>query len=301
MPLTKATMAKLVETMAKHYPEHVCKYYPDYPSYPPPPTSKPSRLEESMVALADTMAKIELASKRLAASTANLVPISTKTTTLISTIETASLVTKINKLDNTMVRFLSDSSAENEISQIPFSPVFGLQANPTNKTPKLRHPPSTAQSTHKKPKVPHEIAILNRHSPLTRVAASNTIATIHVLDMLTNPLKQTEALPLHRLSPKEIQIIRSHGLCFHCPETFHLNRMCPPKFVFLQSEPEPPWKPHDTRYTTMSLEDKTRFQERSIDTYMKFITKSSFESSIIFICSTFTSITSHAYGRLVLF
>ncbi|GKB12004.1 hypothetical protein Tco_0845927 [Tanacetum coccineum] len=78
--------AKLAETMAKYYPGLVCKYYPDYPSYTPPPTSKPSRLKESMVALADTMAKIELASKRLAASTANLVPISTKTTTLISTI-----------------------------------------------------------------------------------------------------------------------------------------------------------------------------------------------------------------------
>ncbi|GJV33355.1 hypothetical protein Tco_1393755 [Tanacetum coccineum] len=145
-----------------------------------------------------------------------------------------------------MVRFLSDSTVENEISQIMFSPVFGLQANPTNKTPKLQNSPSTAQPTHKKSKVPHKIAILSRHSPLTRVAASNTIATIHVLDMLTNLPKQTNALPLHRLSPKEIQIIRSHGLCFHFLETFLLNRMCPPKFVFLQSESEPPWKPHDT-------------------------------------------------------
>ncbi|GJZ44320.1 plasma membrane ATPase-like protein isoform X1 [Tanacetum coccineum] len=112
-------------------------------------------------------------------------------------IEKVTTQNKINKPDNTMVRFLSDSSVENEISQIPFSPVFGLQANPTNKTPKLRHSPSTAQPTHKKPKVPHEIAILSRHSPLTRVAASNTIATIHVLDMLTNPPKQTEALPFY--------------------------------------------------------------------------------------------------------
>nr|GFC90652.1 hypothetical protein [Tanacetum cinerariifolium] len=75
MPPTKAAMAKLAETMAKYYPEHVCKYYLGYPSYTPPPTSKPSRLKEYMVTLADTMAKLELASKRIAASTANLVPI----------------------------------------------------------------------------------------------------------------------------------------------------------------------------------------------------------------------------------
>ncbi|GJU52496.1 hypothetical protein Tco_1226210 [Tanacetum coccineum] len=255
-PRLAAAMAKLAETMAK--------YYPDSTSYTPPPPN------ESMDTLADAMAKLEIASKRLATSTAHLISITAKTTTLNYTatrteskddtinnthrpttidgeattckndttvvtqtpkIEKVTTQNKINKPDNTMVRFLSDSSVENEISQIPFSPVFGLQANPTNKTPKLRHSPSTAQPTHKKPKVPHEIAILSRHSPLTRVAASNTIAAIHVLDMLTNPPKQTEALPLHRLSLKEIQIIRSHGLCFHCPETFHLHRMCPPKFV----------------------------------------------------------------------
>nr|GEY66166.1 F-box/RNI-like/FBD-like domains-containing protein [Tanacetum cinerariifolium] len=36
----------------------------------------------------------------------------------------------------------------------------------------------------------------------------------------------------------------------------------PPKFVFLQNEPEPPWKPHDMRSKAMSLEDKTRFEAR---------------------------------------
>ncbi|GJV99318.1 hypothetical protein Tco_1554570 [Tanacetum coccineum] len=79
------------------------------------------------------------------------------------------------------------------------------------------------------------------YTPFTPAAASSTIATILVPDMLTNPPKQTDALPLHRLSPKEIQIICSQGLCFQCPETFHLGRHCPPKFVFLHREPEPPW------------------------------------------------------------
>ncbi|GJV97751.1 hypothetical protein Tco_1549328 [Tanacetum coccineum] len=126
MPPTEAAMAKLAETMAKYCPEHVCKYYPAYPSYTLPPTSKPSRLKESMVALADTMAKLELASKRLAASTANLVPITSQTTfttnesndhttntktditetTTEVKIETTSLIIDINNHDNTMTQVL---------------------------------------------------------------------------------------------------------------------------------------------------------------------------------------------------
>ncbi|GJS35828.1 3-oxoacyl-[acyl-carrier-protein] synthase II, chloroplastic-like protein [Tanacetum coccineum] len=132
--------AKLAETMAKYYPDLVCKYYPDYPSYTPPPTSKPSCLKESMVALADTMAKIELASKRLAASTANLVPISTKTTTLISTITRS----EINKPDNTMVKLLTDTPSitkiETEVvTHIPLSMWSNLLAKTIHKTTRFRH------------------------------------------------------------------------------------------------------------------------------------------------------------------
>ncbi|GKD47345.1 hypothetical protein Tco_1271990 [Tanacetum coccineum] len=166
MPPTEVVMAKLAETMAKHYPDLVCKYYPDYPSYTPPPTSKPSRLKESMVTLADTMAKLELASKRLAASTANLVPISTKATTLISTFttnesndpttkpektevvtETSSLITKINKTENTIAMMPADSVSstterKNEVAtqaQLSLSLLPTLPANPTRKIRKGRH------------------------------------------------------------------------------------------------------------------------------------------------------------------
>nr|GEZ23653.1 hypothetical protein [Tanacetum cinerariifolium] len=43
---------------------------------------------------------------------------------------------------------------------------------------------------------------------------------------------------------------------FSCTKTFHTgHRYHPPKFVFLESEDDPPWKPHDLRYYTMSLEE----------------------------------------------
>ena len=56
-------------------------------------------------------------------------------------------------------------------------------------------PPSTTQPTHKGPTSLHEF---------TPAAASNPNATLHGLDMLTDPPKQTDALPLYRLSTKEI-------------------------------------------------------------------------------------------------
>ncbi|GKE73271.1 hypothetical protein Tco_1535312 [Tanacetum coccineum] len=80
--------AKLAETMAKYYPDLVCKYYPDQPSYTPPPSSKPSTpptIEESLAKLGDSIDKLELVTKRLvakrlAASTTNLVSITSQTT-----------------------------------------------------------------------------------------------------------------------------------------------------------------------------------------------------------------------------
>ncbi|GKB14337.1 hypothetical protein Tco_0848260 [Tanacetum coccineum] len=257
MPPTEAAMAKLAETMAKYCPEHVCKYYPDYPSYTPPPTSKPSRLKESMVALADTMAKLELASKRLAASTANLVPISTKTTTLISTITRSGSndhttnnihqptthdthinphtlyafddyksLTELNKPDNTMVKLLTDTPSitkiETEVvTHIPLSMWSDLLAKTIHKTTRLRH----------------DIAIFHQ----TTIHETYGVATF-IDDKL--------------------------ALCRFTEILHRVHQYLPPMFVFLQTEPKPPWELHDPRYKTMILEDKDRFLEESIDTCM---------------------------------
>ncbi|GJU58373.1 hypothetical protein Tco_1236139, partial [Tanacetum coccineum] len=78
--------------MAKYYPDLVCKYYPDHRSYTPPPTSKPSRLQKSMVNLADSMAKLEIASKHLATSTAHLISLIVQTTTEVVTAQNTTTV-----------------------------------------------------------------------------------------------------------------------------------------------------------------------------------------------------------------
>ena len=113
-------------------------------------------------------------------------------------------------------------------------------------------PPSTTQPTHKGPTSLHEF---------TPAAASNPNATLHGLDMLTDPPKQTDALPLHRLSTKEIQITRSQGLCFQCPETFHPgHQFHPPKFVVLESEHEPPWSHLPWTMATSALRTRPFFR-----------------------------------------
>nr|GEV45640.1 hypothetical protein [Tanacetum cinerariifolium] len=84
--------AKLAETMAKYYPDLVCKYYPDHRSYTSPPPSKPSRLQESMVNLADSMAKLEIASKHLATSTSHLISLTVQTTTEVVTAQNTTTV-----------------------------------------------------------------------------------------------------------------------------------------------------------------------------------------------------------------
>ncbi|GKA09316.1 hypothetical protein Tco_0688647 [Tanacetum coccineum] len=62
----------------------------------------------------------------------------TKTTHVVT--DTSSLVTKINKPDNTILKLLTDPTVQNEVfAQIPFSPLSGLPANPSHKTSKLRN------------------------------------------------------------------------------------------------------------------------------------------------------------------
>ena len=75
-----------------------------------------------------------------------------------------------------------------------------------------------------------------------------------------------------KLEAKPVQFSASLfiTLGFRCMKICHSGHPCyPPKFVFLQTEPKPPWTPPETRYTAMSLEDKARFQARSIDTHIK--------------------------------
>ncbi|GJZ88253.1 hypothetical protein Tco_0660035 [Tanacetum coccineum] len=70
-------------------------------------------------------------------------------------------------------------------------------------------------------------------------------------------------------SPMEMTQRRVDNLCFKNLLNYFAGHRCkPPAFVFLQSGHDPPSKSHEPSYTTMSLEDKARFEARSIDTYL---------------------------------
>ncbi|GKA09317.1 hypothetical protein Tco_0688648 [Tanacetum coccineum] len=220
--------AKLAETMAKYYPDLVCKYYPNHRSYTPPPTLKPLRLQESMVNLADSMAKLEIAVKCLAASTANLVSITSQATFTTNESNTR-LETTLQKLicQPTITKNESDDSTSNTNTDI-------IETT----TEVLTQTSSLATN-------------INKHN--------NTMANL-VTDSASSIAKiETETYGRAPLIARMLAI-------FRCVETFPPGHQCsPPKFVILQSKDEPPWEPHNLKYITMSLEDKARFQARSID------------------------------------
>nr|GFC00206.1 hypothetical protein [Tanacetum cinerariifolium] len=98
-----------------------------------PPTSTPPTMEESLAKLADNIVKVELVMNRLAASTANLVSITSQTTfttneyndhtantktditetTTEDKIKTTSSIIDINNHDNTMAQVLITTALQN--------------------------------------------------------------------------------------------------------------------------------------------------------------------------------------------
>nr|GEV18391.1 RNA-directed DNA polymerase, eukaryota, nucleotide-binding alpha-beta plait domain protein [Tanacetum cinerariifolium] len=165
------------------YPYHFLIYYflRDWPS---------------MDTLADTMDKLEIALKRLTTSTAHLISITAKTTTVNYTI------TRTELKDDTI----------------------------NNK----HHPTTIDRETTTCMNDTKDISIFY---PPTLHKSYNSVRFI----------KQKLAT---------IQVRFSYSNC--------LSRFKQPKFVFLRPEHEPPWKPPG--YKIMSLEDKARFEARSIDT-----------------------------------
>lgn len=99
--------------------------------------------------------------------------------------------------------------------------------------------------------------------PFTPTATRHVIATI-------NPPTMLDSLPNKIVSPSFHNANGNPEHGFRCLEIcYHGHQWHPPKFVFLQTEPEPPWEPGDPRYKTMSLEDKAHFQAWGIDTWIR--------------------------------
>ncbi|KAL4570350.1 hypothetical protein LXL04_026002 [Taraxacum kok-saghyz] len=58
--------------------------------------------------------------------------------------------------------------------------------------------------------------------------------------LLPTPTKPNPTLPFTRLSPEAMQQRRAAGLCFRCPEKYHLGHKCsPPQFFIIVDNEEP--------------------------------------------------------------
>ena len=185
----------------------------------------------------------------------------------------AILADNISKLEAVMAKFIATSVSNTNttktdiaetttqvVTQIPVVKNFtNINPDVTTQTPSLL-PPPTADPTHETPQITHNIAIFNFPQLFTPTTAPHVIATIKPSTMLDSISNKTLAPLFQSLATIDIQANSNPEHGFHCIGIcYHGHKCYPPKFVFLQTEPKPPWKPHDTWYTTMSLEDKTRF------------------------------------------
>ncbi|GJU66291.1 hypothetical protein Tco_1252550 [Tanacetum coccineum] len=141
--------------------------------------------------------------------------------------KTTSLITIIREPDQTVTPFFTASS----------SSIAKIENNVASQSP--------------------TVSLFVLPAPLTNLIHKSSKVQQEIVIFRSTKLHQTSALAT---------LIESMSSNSPCLETIPPGHRCgPPKIVFLQNEPEPPWKPHDTRYKAMSLEDKTRFQARSID------------------------------------
>ncbi|GKB46581.1 hypothetical protein Tco_0897334 [Tanacetum coccineum] len=132
-----------------------------------------------------------------------------KTTTDHVVTETTSLITKINKTENNIVMTPADSvsSMTEEKNEVATQARLSLSSLPT----------LPANPTRKIPKVRHDIAIFHR------INLHETYETYCVATFIDEKFAV---------------------FCF--TETIHHGHQCPPpKFVFLRTEPKPPWEPCD--------------------------------------------------------
>ncbi|GKC47321.1 NADP(+)-dependent 2-alkenal reductase-like protein [Tanacetum coccineum] len=94
--------------------------------------------------------------------------------------------------------------------------------------------------------------------------ASKHLATSTALLISITAKTTTLNYTVTRTESKDDTIHNKHRHTTIDRETTTCHQCHPPKLVFLQSEPKPPWKSLDPRYTTKSLEDKARFEARSM-------------------------------------
>nr|GEY17322.1 hypothetical protein [Tanacetum cinerariifolium] len=198
-----------------------------------------------MDTLADAMAKLEIASKRLATSTAYLISITAKTTTLNYTImRTESKDDTINNTHRSTAIDCEATTCKNDTKVATQTPKIENVTTQNTTIVKVTTPVTTNESKD------HTDNTKTDHtkSPLKSSPVITSLAPVFGTQMIKC------------LSPVEMKQIHVENFCFKNLFNYFAGHRCkPPAIVFLQTELEPPWKPHDTRYNAISLEDKTRF------------------------------------------
>nr|GEY42661.1 hypothetical protein [Tanacetum cinerariifolium] len=215
-----------------------------------------------MDTLADAMVKLEIASKRLATSTAYLISITAKTTTLNYTdMRTESKDDTINNTHRSTATDYEATTCKNDTKVATQTPKIEKVTTQNTTTVKVTTPVTINESKD------HTDNTKTDHTKTTKEVVNETSSCF---TDIKSPLKSSPVITslapvsstqmIKCLSPVEMKQILIKNFCFKNLFNYFAGHRCKQHtIVFLQTELEPPWKPHDTRYNAMSLEDKTRF------------------------------------------
>nr|GEY94373.1 heat shock protein 83 [Tanacetum cinerariifolium] len=222
-------------------------------TYSTPPTSTPPIIKESIASIADVLSKL-VASKTTFNAQFNVAikNMATQNERL------SALITNNSQPKYTMATYLPNSTSYTMKPKIIPDDVVTLNTSTVNVTTTITKNDTDTQTsptvTTPPPKTqPNIIMLPPNNKGQLRVSISYMAKLQNDFDALT------------RVSPPSLN--EELLAIVHCANTFFSGHQgYPPKFVFLQTKPEPPWKPHDIRSKAMSLEDKTRFKTGSIDT-----------------------------------
>ncbi|GJX60714.1 hypothetical protein Tco_0292104 [Tanacetum coccineum] len=254
-------------------------------NYSMPPKQYPPSILESLAAIAENLSKLvdtmTINNEKLTESQSKL---NVAIKNLIATQNTHPpvIITNTAKPENTMAKYFPNSTSYAMPLTYKPPPLEDASTNLADTRTKCFSEPTSYTI---KPKIISKDVVTQNNSPIINVTTTITMTPTSIQPIITPPPKN-HGLKINHRKPvakslnataifiTKIQLdvttqtrVPLHPVImdmlpiFHCVKTFFVGHQGhPPKLVFLQSEPKTPWKSLDLRYTTMSLEDKARFE-----------------------------------------
>ncbi|GJS85853.1 hypothetical protein Tco_0752394 [Tanacetum coccineum] len=235
-----------------------------------PPKQYPPSVLESIASIADLLSKLVASQTTFNDQLKIIIKKQQQTLSLISPI------VQTNQRDSNTPTIATPPTSTQPIITLPPNN-HGLQIRPATPEKPMAQvitvPSSSITKMENEVTAQHQTPLLPALAPPTN-PVNKSLKVQHEIVILHPTHLYNQTCHLATLAKDKFtlgQVGFSYSNCF--------SSLKPPKFVFLQTQPKPPWERRDPMYKTMSLEDKTHFEARSIDTCKQLKTKSSWNNS----------------------